>query len=250
MIEDCCDALGSKYNNQLVGSFGDMATLSFYPAHHITMGEGGAVFTNKSRYKKIAESFRDWGRDCFCEPGKDNTCLKRFGWELGGLPKGYDHKYIYSHLGYNLKITDMQAACGLAQIEKVENFIDTRKKNFDYILRNLKTHEDVFHFVRPTHNSEPSWFGFPLILRENLKFNRQEFLIKLNSMGTGTRLLFAGNITKQPYMSNINYKIFDNLNNTDYIMNNAFWIGLHPALNNDMIDFNLENIRKAIRELY
>ena len=190
LIEDSCDALGSKFNNQNVGTFGDLATLSFYPAHHITMGEGGAVFTNSKKLERIAESFRDWGRDCYCEPGKDNTCNKRFGWKLGDLPFGYDHKYTYSHLGYNMKITDMQAACGLAQLDRLDEFINKRKKSFNFLYKNLKDLESLLILPEPEPDSDPSWFGFPLSIRKNTKFNRNDLVQYLNNKKIGTRLLF------------------------------------------------------------
>jgi CDP-6-deoxy-D-xylo-4-hexulose-3-dehydrase len=243
LIEDSCDALGSKYNNQNVGTFGDLATLSFYPAHHITMGEGGAVFTNSKRLERIAESFRDWGRDCYCEPGKDNTCNKRFGWQLGDLPFGYDHKYTYSHLGYNMKITDMQAACGLAQLESVKSFIKKRKQNFNYLFENLKDLEDFIILPKAENNSDPSWFGFPITLKSDNKYNRNDITKYLNEKKIGTRLLFSGNLTKQPSMKNCKFKIHKNLKNTDFIMNNTFWIGLYPGLNTDHLDYMITNIK-------
>ena len=200
LVEDCCDALGTTYNGQMVGTFGDICTLSFYPAHHITMGEGGAVFTNNSKLRSIAESFRDWGRDCYCPPGKDNTCNKRYCWKLGTLPEGYDHKYTYSHLGYNLKITDMQAACGLAQLEKAPAFIQKRKDNFKFLKERLKSCEELLILPQVTENSDPSWFGFPITLRENSGVARNDLVNYLDQEKVGTRLLFAGNLTRQPYM--------------------------------------------------
>jgi CDP-6-deoxy-D-xylo-4-hexulose-3-dehydrase len=243
LIEDTCDALGSKYNNQLVGTFGDLATLSFYPAHHITMGEGGAVFTNSIKLKRIAESFRDWGRDCYCEPGKDNTCNKRFDWQLGDLPYGYDHKYTYSHMGYNLKITDMQAACGLAQLDKLENFIKLRKSNYDFLHKNLEELEEFIILPESENNSDPSWFGFPISLRENNKFNRNDLLKYLDKNKIGTRLLFSGNLTKQPYMKEIKYKIHGNLKNTDFVMENTFWIGVYPGLSKYHLGYAIEKLK-------
>jgi CDP-6-deoxy-D-xylo-4-hexulose-3-dehydrase len=243
LIEDSCDALGSKFNNQNVGTFGDLATLSFYPAHHITMGEGGAVFTNSKKLERIAESFRDWGRDCYCEPGKDNTCNKRFGWKLGDLPFGYDHKYTYSHLGYNMKITDMQAACGLAQLDRLDGFIKKRKENFNYLYKNLKELEEFLILPEPEKNSEPSWFGFPLSLRKNNKFNRNDLIKYLNDNKVQTRLLFSGNLTKQPYMKDINFKIHGKLVNTDFIMENTFWIGLYPGLSEKHLRYSLDKIK-------
>jgi CDP-6-deoxy-D-xylo-4-hexulose-3-dehydrase len=242
LIEDCCDALGSTYNGQMVGTFGDVATLSFYPAHHITMGEGGAVFTNNHELKKIAESFRDWGRDCYCPPGKDNTCGKRFSWELGELPYGYDHKYIYSHLGYNLKITDMQAACGLAQLEKAKYFIMARKENFKFLEDRLKSCEEFFYLPQATKNSEPSWFGFPITLKETADITRLDLTTYLQQFNIGTRLVFARNLTKQPYMKNNKYRISGDLKNTDNIMNNTFWIGVQPALTKEMLSYVCEKI--------
>ena len=249
LIEDTCDALGSKYDNQLVGTFGDLATLSFYPAHHITMGEGGAVFTNSIRLKRIAESFRDWGRDCYCEPGKDNTCNKRFDWQLGDLPYGYDHKYTYSHMGYNLKITDMQAACGLAQLDKLENFIKLRKNNYDFLHKNLKELEEFIILPEAEKNSDPSWFGFPISLRENNKFNRNDLLKYLDKNKIGTRLLFSGNLTKQPYMKEIEYKIHGDLKNTDFVMKNTFWIGLYPGLSNYHLDYSIKNFKNFFKKI-
>ena len=237
LIEDCCDALGSIYQGRMVGTFGDIGTLSFYPAHHITMGEGGAVFTNSHELKQIAESYRDWGRDCYCPPGKDNTCAKRFSWKLGDLPFGYDHKYTYSHLGYNLKITDMQAACALAQIEKAPSFIKMRKENFSFLRERLKTCEDFLQLPEAIKGSDPSWFGFPITIKEDCPVSRVDLTAYLDQKKIGTRLLFAGNLTKQPYMVNAKYRISGNLKNTDYIMNNTFWIGVQPALNRDMLEY-------------
>ena len=243
LIEDTCDALGSKFNGQNVGTFGDLATLSFYPAHHITMGEGGAIFTNSKKLERIAESFRDWGRDCYCEPGKDNTCNKRFGWKLGDLPFGYDHKYTYSHLGYNMKITDMQAACGLAQLERLESFIRVRKENFNFLYKNLKSLDEFLILPEAEKNSDPSWFGFPLSLRKNNKFNRNGLIKYLNDNKIGTRLLFSGNLTKQPYMKDINFKVQGELKNTDFIMENTFWIGLYPGLYKSHLEYSVSKIK-------
>lgn len=242
LVEDCCDALGTTYRGQMVGTFGDIGTLSFYPAHHITMGEGGAVFTNSDELKTIAESFRDWGRDCYCQPGKDNTCGKRFCQKLGKLPEGYDHKYTYSHLGYNLKITDMQAACGLAQLEKAPAFIQARKDNFAFLKARLKDCEEFVHLPEPTEHSDPSWFGFPITLKDNCPVSRLDLLTYLDQNKVGTRLLFAGNLTCQPYMVGANYRISGDLTNTDNVMNNTFWIGLHPALTREMLDYAAEKI--------
>ena len=243
LIEDTCDALGSKYNNQLVGTFGDLATLSFYPAHHITMGEGGAVFTNSIKLKRIADSFRDWGRDCYCEPGKDNTCNKRFDWQLGDLPYGYDHKYTYSHMGYNLKITDMQAACGLAQLDRLEGFIKKRKENFNFLHKSLKELEEFLILPEPEKNSEPSWFGFPLSLKKNNQYNRNDLIKYLDANKIGTRLLFSGNLIKQPYMKDVLFKAHSNLKNTDFVMENTFWIGVYPGLSKDHLSFAIEKLK-------
>ena len=242
LVEDCCDALGTTYRGQMVGTFGDIGTLSFYPAHHITMGEGGAVFTKHAELKNIAESFRDWGRDCYCAPGKDNSCGKRFCWKLGDLPLGYDHKYTYSHLGYNLKITDMQAACGLAQLEKAPQFIQARKENFAFLKARLKECEKFVSLPEATEHSDPSWFGFPMTLKENCPVTRLDLLTYLDQNKIGTRLLFAGNLTRQPYMSGTNYRISGNLSNTDIVMSNTFWIGVQPALTREMLDFAASKI--------
>jgi CDP-6-deoxy-D-xylo-4-hexulose-3-dehydrase len=242
LIEDCCDALGATYRGRMVGSFGDIATLSFYPAHHITMGEGGAVFTNNSELKVIAESFRDWGRDCYCPPGKDNTCNKRFCWKLGDLPSGYDHKYTYSHLGYNLKITDMQAACALAQLDRLEGFIEVRRSNFAYLKKRLSTCTDFLMLPEATPNSQPSWFGFPLVLRDVEGIQRVDLLDFLNGANVGTRLLFAGNLVRQPYMKGLNFRISGKLINTDIVMKQTFWIGLFPGLTTEMLDYTCSQL--------
>lgn len=242
LIEDCCDALGSTYNNKLVGTFGDIGTLSFYPAHHITMGEGGAVFTNNAELKVIAESFRDWGRDCYCQAGKDNTCGKRFCHKLGDLPEGYDHKYTYSHLGYNLKITDMQAACGVAQLKKASGFIQKRKENFSYLSKRLESCEEFVILPKATENSDPSWFGFPLTLRDTAPVNSLDLLTYLDQNKIGTRKLFAGNLIRQPYMIGRNYRVSGELKITDIVMKNTFWIGVHPALTEEMMEFSISKI--------
>ena len=242
LIEDCCDALGSTYKGQLVGTFGDIGTLSFYPAHHITMGEGGAVFTNNYELKQIAESFRDWGRDCYCPPGKDNTCGKRFCWKLGSLPEGYDHKYTYSHLGYNLKITDMQAACGLAQLDKAPQFIQQRKDNFSFLKSRLMSCEEFLILPEATQYADPSWFGFPITLRDNSPVSRVDLLTYLDQNKIGTRLLFAGNLTRQPYMVGRQYRVSGELTNTDKVMNNTFWIGVQPALTEEMLAFSVAKL--------
>ncbi len=242
LIEDCCDALGSLYDNKKVGTFGHIATISFYPAHHITMGEGGAVITNHPKFDRILKSLRDWGRDCWCDPGKVNTCGKRFAWELGRLPKGYDHKYIYSHIGFNLKITDMQAAVGLAQLDRLERFIEIRKHNFTYLKAKLKPYEEWLILPEATKNSDPSWFGFLITMRENENFSREDLMRYLSEHKVGTRLLFAGNIIKQPYFKNQNFRIIGNLENTDNVMRNTFWLGVYPKLTDEMLDYVVEQI--------
>jgi CDP-6-deoxy-D-xylo-4-hexulose-3-dehydrase len=244
LVEDCCDALGAKYDGKLVGTFGDIATLSFYPAHHITMGEGGAVFTNNPQLKMIAESFRDWGRDCYCAPGCDNTCGNRFGQQFGSLPVGYDHKYVYAHLGYNLKITDMQAACGLAQLEKAQDFIDTRKRNYELLKARLSNLTDFIEIAEATPNSEPSWFGFPITLKESAGVNRVDFVKFLDQNKIGTRLLFAGNLTRQPYFEGIEYRVVGDLTNTDRTMNNTLWLGIYPALGAEHFDYVAEKMEE------
>lgn len=237
LIEDCCDALGSEFNGQKVGTFGDLATVSFYPAHHITMGEGGAVMTNTPLLQVLADSFRDWGRDCWCEPGKDNTCGKRFDWQLGTLPCGYDHKYTYSHIGYNLKPTDMQAALGVAQIEKLPHFIEVRKKNVSYLREKLKPFEQWLMLPTATPGSDPSWFGFPIGVKEGAPFTRDQLVQELESKKIATRLLFGGNLLRQPAYADVSYRVIGNLPNTDYIMKNVFWIGIYPGLNEVMLDY-------------
>ncbi|MFY2509962.1 lipopolysaccharide biosynthesis protein RfbH [Vibrio pectenicida] len=244
LIEDCCDALGSTYDGKMVGTIGDIATVSFYPAHHITMGEGGAVFTKHSELRKLVESFRDWGRDCYCPPGCDNTCGKRFDQKLGSLPEGYDHKYTYSHLGYNLKITDMQAACGLAQMDRVEELVQKRKDNYAYLLDGLASCEEFIILPQATPNSDPSWFGFPITLRENSGIQRVDLLKFMDQYRIGTRLLFAGNLARQPYFENVNYRVVGDLTNTDLIMNNTFWIGVYPGLGQYHLDFIIEKFEE------
>ena len=246
LIEDCCDALGSTYQGQMVGTFGDIGTLSFYPAHHITMGEGGAVFTNNLELKQIAESFRDWGRDCYCPPGKDNTCGKRFCWKLGNLPEGYDHKYTYSHLGYNLKITDMQAACGLAQLDSLQEFVAKRKLNFKFLKERLNKSEEFLILPTPTEGTDPSWFGFPITMRENSPVSRLDLLTYLDQEKVGTRLLFAGNLTRQPYMLGKNFRVSGELKNSDRVMNDTFWIGVQPALTEEMLDYSASKIENFL----
>ena len=248
LIEDCCDALGSTYDGKLVGSFGHIGTLSFYPAHHITMGEGGAVFTANPKLKRIIESFRDWGRDCYCDPGKDNTCGKRFEWQLGKLPKGYDHKYIYSHAGFNLKITDMQAAVGLAQLDHLEGFIAKRKQNFKFLKSRLKKLEEVLILPEAAPQTDPAWFGFPITIRETAAFQRPELLRYLDQNKIATRLLFSGNITQQPYFEGRNYRISGELKNTDLVMKNSFWLGIYPAITEEMLDYTASALEKFLRE--
>ena len=247
LIEDCCDALGTEYSNQKVGTFGDIATLSFYPAHHITMGEGGAVLTNSGKLKQIMESFRDWGRDCYCKPGCDNTCNNRFSRKLGELPKGYDHKYTYSHIGYNLKITDIQAACGLAQLKKVDEFVEARKNNFNYLTNKLHRVERNILLPEPTENSTPSWFGYPIMIREGSKASRVDLLKFLDRHKIGARLMFAGNLTRQPYFKNVNYRVATDLKNTDLIMDRVFWVGIYPGLNDERLDYIADRIESYFK---
>lgn len=237
LIEDTCDALGATYRDRKVGTFGDIGTLSFYPAHHITMGEGGAVFMKDPLLKQIAESFRDWGRDCYCAPGKDNTCGCRFSQQHGTLPFGYDHKYVYSHVGYNLKITDMQAACGLAQLDKLEDFIAKRRENFQYLYERLQPLSVFLTLTQATPYSNPSWFGFPITLTDNAGVKRVDLLRYLDDNKIGSRLLFAGNLTRQPGYQNVNYRISGCLKNTDKTMNDTFWLGIYPALGHEQFDF-------------
>ena len=242
VVEDCCDALGSTYAGKLVGTFGHIGTLSFYPAHHITMGEGGAVFTQDAELQRIVESFRAWGRDCWCPPGCDNTCRNRFGWKLGDLPFGYDHKYTYSHAGFNLKITDMQAACGLAQLERLPGFIESRKRNAAYLKERLSVLEDFLILPEATPKSDPSWFGFLLTLREG-KGDRVELLKFLDQRRIGTRLLFGGNLLRQPYFEGRTYRVHGSLDNTNRIMNQTFWLGVYPGLTQEALDFVVSSIR-------
>jgi len=246
LVEDCCDALGSTWKGRKVGTFGHLATLSFYPAHHITMGEGGAVLTSDPELRQIAESFRDWGRDCWCKPGCDNTCGKRFNWQLGSLPAGYDHKYTYSHLGYNLKITDMQAACGLAQLDRLEGFVQARKDNFAYLSEQLKDCADLLVLPEATPGSDPSWFGFPIMLRPEAGLNRQYLLQYLDEHRIGTRLLFAGNLIHQPYMQDRNFRVVGSLKAADQIMNDTFWIGVWPGLSRAQLDYMVSQLRQVL----
>jgi CDP-4-dehydro-6-deoxyglucose reductase, E1 len=246
LIEDCCDALGAKYNGKNVGTFGDIGTISFYPAHHITMGEGGAVFTSNSKLKTIMESFRDWGRDCWCETGKDNTCGKRFCQQLGDLPMGYDHKFIYSRLGFNLKITDMQAALGLAQLKKLDGFIEKRKHNHKLLKEKLKKHENKLILPEPTPNSDPSWFGFVITVKKEAGISRNDLVQRLNEKKIGTRLLFAGDLRKQPYFKDYKYRVVGDLKNTETIVNDTFWIGVTPAVNDEMINYMVETFDEIL----
>jgi len=247
LIEDTCDALGSTYKGKLAGTYGDLATLSFYPAHHLTMGEGGCVLMNSPTLKKLVESFRDWGRDCWCEPGKDNTCGKRFCWKMGELPEGYDHKYIYSHIGYNLKLTDMQAAIGLAQLTKVSDFIQKRKDNFSFLCAGLRELEEYLILPEATQHSDPSWFGFPISIRESAPFCRNDVVAYLNNKQIATRLLFGGNLIKQPAYRNIQHRIIGELRNCDFVMNQCFWIGVYPGLTREMLEFVIETFREGLR---
>jgi CDP-6-deoxy-D-xylo-4-hexulose-3-dehydrase len=246
VIEDDCDSLGATYNDKKTGTFGDLATLSFYPAHHITMGEGGAVLVNNAQLKKITESFRDWGRDCWCPPGKDNTCGERYCQKLGDLPEGYDHKYTYSHIGFNLKATDMQAAIGLSQLNKADSFIEKRRSNHDLLYKKLKPLEEYFVLPEPTINSNPSWFGFMLTIRDGVNINRNKLVEYLENNKIGTRLLFGGNLTKQPAYKNTNYRIFNTLENTDKIMNDGFWLGVWPGLNEEHYEYILHKINEYL----
>lgn len=247
LIEDCCDALGSTFSGKKVGNFGHIGTLSFYPAHHITMGEGGAVFTSSPKLKRIIESFRDWGRDCYCDPGKDNTCGKRFDWQLGKLPHGYDHKYIYSHAGFNLKITDMQAAVGLAQMDRLEGFIAKRKQNFNFLKSRLRNLENVFILPEATPQSDPAWFGFPITIQDNAPFERSGLMNYLDKNRIATRQLFAGNITQQPYFAGRKYRIEGELKNTDKIMKRTFWLGIYPGITEEMLEYTAAMLEKFVQ---
>jgi CDP-6-deoxy-D-xylo-4-hexulose-3-dehydrase len=244
LIEDCCDAVGATYNGQKVGTFGDLATVSFYPAHHITMGEGGCVLAEKPLLKTIVESFRDWGRDCWCDPGKENTCGKRFDWQLGQLPCGYDHKYTYSHIGYNLKMTDMQAAVGVSQLKKLSGFIETRRENFRLLYSGLKDLEEFFILPEATLRSDPSWFGFPLAVRPESPFTRNQAIAFLEQHKIATRLLFGGNLLRQPAYQDIKHRVVGSLANTDFIMNHVFWVGVFPGISQEMIGYMLETFHK------
>ncbi len=242
VVEDCCDALGATYQDRKVGTFGHLGTLSFYPAHHITMGEGGAVFTDDDRLRRAMESIRDWGRDCYCAPGKDNTCGKRFKWQIGDMPAGYDHKYTYSHLGYNLKITDMQAALGVAQMDRLEGFIEARRRNFRHLQARLAPLADRLQMPQPTPGSDPSWFGFPMTLLPHVTQTREQLTGYLDRHKIGTRLLFAGNLTRQPYFRDKPHRISGTLENTDRVMARTFWIGVYPGLSADMLDYSADKI--------
>lgn len=247
LIEDCCDAVGATYEGRMVGTFGDLATVSFYPAHHITMGEGGAVLSNQARLKTLVESFRDWGRDCWCAPGRDNTCGKRFERQMGKLPFGYDHKYTYSHIGYNLKATDMQAAVGLAQLGKLEGFIQARREHFGYLYAGLQGLQEFFILPEATPKSEPSWFGFPLAVRPGAPFDRGQVIRFLESRGIATRLLFGGNLTRQPAYHGTPMRQVGDLTNSDFVMNQVFWLGVYPGLNQAMLDFVMESLHEIGR---
>jgi CDP-6-deoxy-D-xylo-4-hexulose-3-dehydrase len=247
VIEDSCDAVGATFDGKPVGSFGDIATASFYPAHHITMGEGGCVLTSSAPLKKIVESYRDWGRDCWCAPGHDNTCGKRFEWQLGELPYGYDHKYIYSHIGYNLKLTDMQAAVGVAQIKKLPQFIETRRRNWGLLNDGLSEFSDVLHLPIATPRSHPSWFGYAITVREDAPFSRLEFVQYLESRRIGTRLLFGGNLVRQPAYQGVKHRIVGDLTGSNLITNGTFWIGVHPGLTESMIEFVISTINQFVR---
>jgi CDP-4-dehydro-6-deoxyglucose reductase, E1 len=244
LIEDCCDALGSTYKGRRVGTFGDLATVSFYPAHHMTMGEGGCVLSDRGLLKLLVDSFRDWGRDCWCDPGDSDTCGKRFGWEVGELPFGYDHKYTYSHIGYNLKVTDMQAAIGLAQLDKVPSFIEARKRNFALLYERLADMEEFLILPKATEGADPSWFGFPMAVREGGPFTREDAIGHLESKRISTRLLFGGNLIRQPAYLNIERRVPGDLTNTDFVMNNVFWIGVYPGLTTSMIDYMAESLHE------
>lgn len=247
LIEDCCDAIGAEFQNKPVGSFGDLATVSFYPAHHITMGEGGAVLSSSAHLKKIVESFRDWGRDCWCEPGQDNTCGRRFGWKLGDLPEGYDHKYTYSHIGYNLKLTDMQAAVGMAQLKKLPGFIEKRRSNFRALYDGLKDLEEFLVLPEATQGGHPSWFGFPLAIRAESSISRNDLIGFLDRNKIGTRLLFGGNLLKQPAYKGVNYRVAGSLEMTDLVMNQVFWVGVYPGIDSVALNYTIEKFHEFFK---
>jgi CDP-6-deoxy-D-xylo-4-hexulose-3-dehydrase len=247
LIEDCCDALGSTFRGRMVSTFGDMATFSFYPAHHITMGEGGCVATNKPHLTKLIESFRDWGRDCWCAPGKDNTCGKRFDWQLGTLPHGYDHKYIYSHIGYNLKLSDMQAAVGCSQLDKLPSFIQARRDNFSALRKGLEDLQDVFILPTATPNSNPSWFGFPIGIRIGAPFSREQLIHCLQCAKIATRFVFGGNLIRQPAYRDANYRVAGTLQNTEFVMQNVFWIGVYPGLKAEAIKYVVDTFHLIVQ---
>jgi CDP-6-deoxy-D-xylo-4-hexulose-3-dehydrase len=246
LVEDCCDAAGSTYQGKQVGTFGDIATCSFYPAHHITMGEGGCVLTDRPLLKTLAESFRDWGRDCWCDPGKDNTCGKRFGWQQGQLPSGYDHKYTYSHIGYNLKVTDMQAAVGVAQLKKLPAFIEARRRNFRHLKDGLKDLQEYFILPEATPGSDPSWFGFPIAVRAGMKLTRNSVVRMLERNRIQTRLLFGGNLLRQPAYAGVEHRVICDLRNTDFIMNQVFWIGVYPGLDAARLDYVIDVFHRLV----
>jgi CDP-6-deoxy-D-xylo-4-hexulose-3-dehydrase len=247
LIEDCCDAVGATYNGQHVGTFGDVATVSFYPAHHITMGEGGCVLTNRPALKTLVESYRDWGRDCWCVPGVANTCGKRFGWQLGELPYGYDHKYAYSHIGYNLKLTDMQAAIGVAQLKKLPSFIEKRRRNFQLLYEGLSDMDEFFILPQATANSEPSWFGFPLAVRADAPFTRDEVVRRLEEQRIATRLLFGGNLLRQPAYQGLQHRKIGDLSNSDFVMNQVLWLGVWPGLTEEMLVFVIDTLHRMVK---
>lgn len=246
VIEDCCDAVGAEYNGQKVGTFGDLATVSFYPAHHITMGEGGAVLSKHAKLKRIIESFRDWGRDCWCSPGEENTCGKRFEWQLGELPYGYDHKYIYSHVGYNLKLTDMQAAVGVSQLKKLDRFIETRRKNYTYLRSKMEAFEEYLILPEATSNSRPSWFGFPVTVKEDAPFTRNQLVQKFESNKIATRLLFGGNLLRQPAYEDIEFRVVGETTNAERIMNQTLWLGVYPGLGKPQFDYMADKVKELI----
>ena len=247
LIEDCCDATGTTIHGEMAGTYGDIATVSFYPAHHMTMGEGGGVLMNDPKMRKIAESFRDWGRDCWCPPGKDDTCGKRFNWKLGELPEGFDHKYVYSHIGYNLKVTDMQAALGVSQLKKLPGFVQKRKDNFKYLRSKLEELEDVLLLPTATEGTDPSWFGFPLSVKPGGKVSRQDLVQFLQENKIGSRNIFGGNLLKQPLYDGVEKRVIGDLPNTDYVMNNSFWIGIWPGLDENHLDYVADKIKEKMR---